>query len=186
MADSDRKRWNERYQARPATVRGGSPFVIASADMLPTTGRALDLAGGDGRNAFWLAARGMQVTVADISEVALQRVTERAEATGLDVTTCELDLQRELPPGGPWDLIICVLYLDRALLGRIHELLAPGGLLVFVQPTVRDRERHKHAAGYLLELGEAPTLLTGLRLVHYAECWDVRGHHETRVVAIKP
>jgi len=183
LADKDRQRWNDRYRAR-RPAKGPCAFLPEVAHLLPDTGKVLDLAGGEGRNAFWLAERGLDVTIADISEVALARARERAEESGLSVQTLEVDLEEQPAPAGPWDLIVCVLYLDRPLLGRVHELLAPGGQLIFVQPTVRNRERHEHAAGYLLQEGEAPGLLNGLRLVHYDECWDRRGHHEARVVAI--
>ena len=181
MADADRKRWDERYGRRPAGLRPPDPFLLAVADELPRTGRALDLAGGEGRNAIWLANRGLDVTIADISEVAMARARALVSERVIDTVVVDFDVQP--PPEGPWDVIVCVLYLDRPLLGQIHRLLAPGGRFVFVQPTRTNLERHVHAAGYLLDPGEAPTLLSGLTLLRYDERWDERGQHEARVLA---
>jgi hypothetical protein len=46
-------------------------------------GRVIDLAGGEGRNALWLAGRGWQAEVADFSQVALDKFTARAAEEGL-------------------------------------------------------------------------------------------------------
>ena len=185
MAQTDRNRWDDRYRSRPFVPRPPDPFLLKIADQLPTAGRALDLAGGDGRHAIWLARRGLQVTIADISEVALAQARAAARAAALAVDTVAVDFEAESPPPGPWDLIVCVLYLDRPLLATIQTLLAPGGLFVFVQPNRSNLERHTHAAGYLLEPGEAPSLLPGMRLLRYDECWDERGQHEARILATR-
>lgn len=183
MAQADRNRWDDRYRGRPVGPRPPDPFLAKVADQLPGSGRALDLAGGDGRHAIWLARRGLQVTLADISEVALDHARAAASSAGVAIRTVAVDFEHEFPPPGPWDLIVCVLYLDRPLLATMHTLLAPGGLFVFVQPTRRNLERHTHAAGYLLDPGEAPGLLPGMRLLRYDEDWDERGQHEARILA---
>ncbi len=41
-------------------------------------GRAIDLAGGEGRNALWLAQLGWEALVVDFSQVALDRALELA------------------------------------------------------------------------------------------------------------
>ena len=67
--------WDERY-AGTDLVWSTTPnqWVEQVADGL-APGRDLDLAGGEGRNALWLAARGWQATVVDFSQVALDRAS---------------------------------------------------------------------------------------------------------------
>jgi hypothetical protein len=67
------------------------------------------------------------------------------------------------------------------------QLLAPGGLLLFCQATVKNIERHpKPPRGYLIEEGELPRLVQGLDIVRYEEGWLEEGRHEARIVARRP
>jgi tellurite methyltransferase len=170
--------WDERH-ARADGPNEPAAFVTAElAPLLPPFGRAIDVAGGRGRHARWLADRGWEVTLADFSPVALGAVGD--DRVGL----VEADLASSLFPEGPWDLVLIVHYLDRALFPSIRVQLAPGGLLAFAVATERNLERHdRPPLPYLLAPGEAPTLVEGMRIIHYAEGWSVEDRHEARVVA---
>ncbi|MCA9711039.1 MAG: class I SAM-dependent methyltransferase, partial [Myxococcales bacterium] len=85
MAQEDRAHWNARYRAGDHASRGPCSVLMSLASWLPDHGRALDVAGGAGANAVWLAQRGLLVTVADVSEVALALAVERAAAQGVDL-----------------------------------------------------------------------------------------------------
>jgi hypothetical protein len=69
MAEADRRRWDARYREHEPGLRQPSGSLVALADLLPHAGRALDVAGGTGRHALFLAQRGLDVTLADISGV---------------------------------------------------------------------------------------------------------------------
>src|SRR3954464_10105171 len=75
--------WDERYAATDL-VWSAEPnqFVAAESADLPS-GRALDLAAGEGRNAIWLAQRGWTVTAADFSRVGLDKGRRLAEHAGV-------------------------------------------------------------------------------------------------------
>jgi hypothetical protein len=95
-----------------------------------------------------------------------------------------VDLESAPPPPGPWDVVVCFHYLHRPLFAHVPEILAPGGLFVFCQPTTRNLERHaRPGARYLLHEGELPDLLVGLEVVRYEEGWLEEGRHEARAVA---
>src|SRR5690242_21716854 len=111
MAESDRSRWDERYREQEPGPREPSGFVQALDPLLPRRGRALDLAGGAGRHALWLARRGLDVTLADISEVGLGIARGAAAREGLALRTVALDVERDPLPGGPWDLILIFYFL---------------------------------------------------------------------------
>jgi tellurite methyltransferase len=190
MAVADRERWNRKYReeaARPlqpeAEIAEPSPFLAEVSALLPVSGRALDVAGGSGRNARWLLQRGLQVTIADISEVGLQRAV--AAAPGL--RTMQLDLESEPLPPGPWDLILCSHFLHRPLFARFPGALARGGMLVIAHPTASNLERHpKPGRQFLLEDGELPSLVSGLDVLLYKEGWTSSGRHEAWLLAQKP
>jgi SAM-dependent methyltransferase len=181
--DEDRQRWNTRYREQ-AAAREPSSFLRSLADRLPTTGRALDVAGGPGHDALWLARRGLDVTLTDVSDVALERAAESAREAGLSLRLQRVDLETEPLPPGPYALVLCQGYLWRPLFAEFPRVLAPGGLLVFAQPTRSNLQRHPHpSARFLLEDGELPRLLQGLDLVSYTEGWTEEGRHEARLVA---
>jgi SAM-dependent methyltransferase len=184
MSLDDQVRWDAKYRERRGGSQEPSPFLVAIEEMLPCRGRALDVAGGAGANAVWLARRGLEVTVADISPVGLALAEKKAEGEGVKLRPLEIDLEREPFPPGPWDLIVCVRFLCRPLFAVIPDELAPGGFLVVVHPTRSNLLRHDRPdSHYLLEDGELPGLVHGLDVVRHEEGWTEEGHHEARLVA---
>lgn len=156
------------------------------ADLLPTVGRALDVAGGSGRNALWLARRGLHVTIVDISSVGLGLARREASEHGLSVETLACDLEVDPLPQGPWDLVLSVNYLQTRLIPVMVDRLAPGGRLAFRHPTRRNLTRHpKPPARFLLEEGQLASLIAGLPLemLHAREGWSDEGYHVSELVA---
>jgi tellurite methyltransferase len=187
MSDADRLRWEARYRAAGPNARAPSEFLLAQADRLPRIGRALDVAGGAGRHALFLARLGLDVTLCDIAETALARARDAAQREGLKIETLALDLETAPLPAGPWNVIVVFDYLQRSLFARWPELLAPGGLLIFSQPTRKNLERHtKPGSRHLLEEGELSGWIRELELCVYDEGWLDEGRHVARVVATKP
>ena len=154
--------------------------------VLPRAGRALDIAGGTGRHAIWLAQRGLAVTLADVSDEAMRLAGAAARAAGAapGIELLRIDLEHEPLPDGPWHVVLCFHYLQRSLLTTIATALAPGGFLVFCHQTRTNLERHpRPGPEYLLAPGEAPTLVEGLEIVIYEEGWHEEGRHEAHLVA---
>lgn len=181
MSDADRRKWDAKHAERGLPGEP-QPSVVALERFLPSAGRALDVAGGSGRYALWLARRGLEVTLVDVSPVALD--IARRHATGLGLITQVLDVDDEPLPVGPWDLIFCAHFLDRRVYRTFVALLAPGGTLVVDHPTIRNLERHPSpAAPHLLDNGELPTFAAGLEILFYEESWIPEGRHEARLVA---
>jgi len=184
MAETDRIKWNTKYRERAAADCHPAAFLVAASDLLPRRGRALDVAGGSGRHALWLAARGLEVTICDIAEAGLALAEEEAARRGLRLQTCRVDLEQEPLPAAPWDLIVCCYFLWRPLFAVFPTALAPGGQLAFVHPTRSNlRRRPKPGARFLLEDGELPGLVEGLEILRYDEGWTAEDRHEARLVA---
>ena len=172
--------------------------VIKLANYLPNSGRALDLAGGAGRHSIWLAKRGLDVTLADVSAVGLRHAKQRATDENVSIRLCEMDLEPDENhgehtsghfsfPSGPWDLILSHYYYCRALIPSIIQSLAASGILIVVQPTVRNLERHpKPPRPFLLEEGELLALVEGLEIESFTESWTRENRHEATLVARRP
>jgi len=181
-----RSSWDNRYRERSAPTDPAAFVTVELAPLLRSPGRALDLAGGAGRHGVWLAERGWDTTMIDTSEVAVALAAERAEEAGVGLTLIHSDLTAEALPEGPWNLVLIVHYLQRDLFPTAIDLLANEGLIAFSVATERNLERRERPPlPYLLEEGEAPSLVDGLQILHYAEGWSIEGRHEARVVARK-
>lgn len=179
--------WDDRYRSEPVPTE---PGIFVTDELLPLLGepgRAVDLAGGAGRHAIWLAQRGWEVTLVDSSRVALDLASRRASAAGVDLGVVLADLTSDALPPGPWDLILITHYLQRDLFAKAARLLVPGGLLAFSIATVRNLDRHERPPRRaVLAEHEAPTLAGDLEIVFYEEGWSRAGRHEARVIARAP
>lgn len=129
MTERDQARWDERHAAA-ADVGPLPPDVLRGREeLVPTTGRALDVACGRGAVSRWLAGRGLMVDAVDSSAVALA-AAERADTTG-SVRWWPHDLDAGLPAGcvGPYAVVVCQRFRDPALYPALTAALRPGGLL---------------------------------------------------------
>lgn len=184
MSEFDRTKWNQKYQDSGDVPLVPSAVITSLGDLLPRQGRALDVAGGSGRHAIWLAKRGFDVTLADVSEIGLSIANQHATQAGVEIVTQQIDLEAEAFPAGGWDLILSVCYLCRQLFEGFSSSLASDGLLVVLQPTRRNLERHqKPPERFLLDEGELPKLAVGLEIVRYEEGWLADGRHDALLVA---
>ncbi len=192
MTTTDRERWNAKYRAGSHQRAQPDSALLGMEHWLPSSGRALDVAGGAGADALWLAGRGLAVTMVDVSEVALGLAVQRAAERGVDVNIVQADLTREPLPPGPWELVLCNHYLQRDLLPAVGQALGVGGCLAWIHPTVRNLERHaRPSRRFLLDPGEAPQLVeaAGLEIVWQEHAWvgpEQRAQHLARVVARRP
>jgi tellurite methyltransferase len=178
MSESDRLRWNARY-AEGGPVGAPATAITRMAHALPTSGRALDVAGGRGRHTRWLMSKGLDAHLVDVSDV----VAAAAAAQGLQATVWDLD--GGLPPG-PWDVILSHQFLERRVFEWAAEALTPGGRLLFVQPTTTNLERHPKPSARFLVAPEEVRMLAesaGLTVLFYEESWGAEGRHEARLVA---
>lgn len=122
--------------AAAMAVAPPNPHLLAEAgDLAP--GSALDVGCGAGAEAIWLAARGWQVTAADIAAPALAVAVDRAAEfdVGSAIAWVEADLTSWVPPT-TFDLVTTFYaHPDGSQLAfyeRISSWVAPGGTLLIV------------------------------------------------------
>ena len=126
------------------------------------------------------------MTLVDFSKVALAMATGEAKSRGLEMEAILSDVETNGFPNGTWDLVLIHHFLDRNLLDTTRDVLNPGGLVMFCQPTVRNLERNERPAmNFLLGEGEIVDIAAamGLEVLLLEEDWGVEGRHEGRLIA---
>ncbi len=190
---SEQSRWDTRYEKTegPGNV---DELLIASATTLPTSGRALDIAGGAGADALFLAASGLDTTLLDLSPKGLAIAQGHSVKAGLALQTVALNTETDPLPRGPWDLIHIGHYLHRpTIAAAVAELGAGGILLIAIATTTNLERRARPPARFLLKPGELRDLVGGrhvdglevggLEILRYDEDWRSNGVHEAWLIA---
>ncbi len=89
-----------------------------------------------------------------------------------------IDLEREPLPAGPYDVVVCMSYLQRDLFEALQRVLAPGGVVLnetFARAHVEELGRDFNPA-YVLERNELLRAFSALHVRHYREgVVDARG-----------
>jgi rhodanese-related sulfurtransferase len=177
-------RWTGPREHTPGTPFGEhwpSSWLVACADLLPRSGRALDVACGAGRHALLLAAIGLEVRAVDRDREKLAGLRTTAARLRLPVETVELDLETGQPDLGAelFDLVLVVHYLHRPLFPALLASVKPGGLLVYETFTVEQAKRGKPTnPAFLLEPGELRRAVAPLTVLRERE-----GEYDGRCVA---
>lgn len=167
--------WDNKYRQGLPSLTMPDPFFVSAysefvAQRFPVPGDALDIAGGLGRHALWLARRAWRVSVVDVSEVALAKLARKAARQALDVRLVAGDAASfEFEPQR-YDLLVLFYHFDRTLCPKLVQALRPGGLIVTklaLEWTTRSSTRR--APDSPPTRGELPTLLSGVQVLHHAE-----------------
>lgn len=137
--------WDERYRGTEL-VWAAAPNRFVERELAGlSTGRAVDLAAGEGRNAVWLAERGWDVDAVDFSAVALAKAEDLAAERGVGLRTTCADLTAWDAPEAAYDLaLIAYLQLPWPQVSKVLRLAATavrsGGTLLLVGHDASNRE----------------------------------------------
>jgi len=119
----DQNFWNERY-ARDDYLYGTGPnsFLVEHSDLV--TGPVLSLSEGEGRNAVFLAVRGLKVHGVDISEVGLTKAQALAKLKGVEIQTEVADLSNFEPKNNFYGSVISIsAHLPSAVRDNLYPLV---------------------------------------------------------------
>ena len=162
------QQWNERYRSGERLFDTPSPLVERFAGSR-TSGNALDLASGPGRNALYLAEQGWRVTAVDGSPVAIDALLARARKRNLDIDARVADLERgefSIEPAA-FDLICDCYYLERSLFPQMKAGVRPGGMLIAIVHLAEADQPHG-----------TPTRAIPGELRGYFPDWTILHYHE--------
>jgi len=128
--------WDERYAA-DGYAYGTAPsrWLEERAAAIRAGGRVLCLGEGEGRNAVWLAGRGLSVDAVDGSAVGLEKARRLAAERGVHIGTRVDDLASYRPEPGAYDALVLVfVHLPPAIRPGVHAAgaaaLVPGGIVI--------------------------------------------------------
>ncbi len=193
----------ERWDAKYADWQEPSPasdFITGQAGLLADCPTAVDLAGGTGGTALWLAERGIDTALVDVSDRALEIARNAAAERGVPLHTICADLEADPLPtpaqlarlaasaifDGGWHAAVCTNFLHRPLLSALRDFLVPGGIAFVLIATVENLLVNAlPGRPYLVEPGELPELCSGLDTISFDEGWFGQ-RHEARLVARRP
>ncbi len=141
--------WSDRYRAAgEAYLFGTAPnrYLAAQAALLAPGMRALSVADGEGRNAVWLAEKGLDVTATELSPVAIEKAEALAASRGVKVDFALADALNWIYPDEAFDLVVAVFIQfaapdeRAALFERLQRTLRPGGRIVLQGYTPKQLE----------------------------------------------
>lgn len=169
--------WNERYSG-DELVYGDTPndFLALMADRFPRNGRALDIGAGEGRNALFLASRGLDVLAVDQSEVGMQKAQRLARDRGLTLRTQAVDLQHFNADPASLDVVTSIfVHLPATLRATVHQRIAswlkPGGMFLleaYAPDQIARNTGGPRDPAVLASLDEIVGELDGLQIEHRA------------------
>ncbi len=193
MPSSDQQHWNQRYLAGEFGFRETDPFVteahknylqpLLRENSATGSNKGLDLAGGAGHHAVWLAQQGWSMTLADWSQPALEIAREKAAANQLTLDVLQgaaLEVvSKYATDGRSFGFVLVSFFLDRAVLPWLPKILVPGGLLLYRTYTEAN-ERLGNPRGprdphHLLRSQELLGIYRGMRILHYNETVSQKG-----------
>jgi tellurite methyltransferase len=183
MGMNEKTLWDKKYSERSHSSLEPDPFLVSAYDEFlcgTTPGLALDVAGGVGRHAIWLAQRDWRVKLLDISEVGIQQAEENAKRTGtaesISREVCDLNTMSDLGRE-QYDLIVVFFFLQRELFPALTAAIKPGGFLIYKTYTT---EQKNFSGGpshpmFLLEPNELLHAFRSMRVLHYHETIQEKG-----------
>src|SRR5258708_18033635 len=130
---SELERWETRYSV-PDYVFGTAPneFLRSQARLLPSNGKALAVADGEGRNGVWLAEQGLEVLSVDFSSKALAKAQALAKSRGIALQTQRIDLFAWSWPTAAFDVVAAIFIQfatpdqRKPIFAGISQALKPG------------------------------------------------------------
>ena len=191
MTVDEKTIWNRKHSERSHSSLTPDPLLVSAYDEFLASvppGHALDVAGGVGRHAIWLAERGWRVKLVDISDIGIQQTQENAKHTKTDerivTEICDLDEAQDFGRE-QYDLVLVFFFLQRELFPALIPALKPGGHLIYKTYTT---EQKRFTGGpshpmFLLEPNELLHAFSSMRVLHYHE--TIQGKGTAELVARK-
>ena len=187
MPSKERSIWNRKHAAGAHALREPDEFLVNAYGRylyeLPP-GEALDIAGGGGRHALWLAERGWNVKLIDVADAAIALAEKNAQAvlpcssrsdqrvSSGRVKAERIDLNSVYNLGDEeYDLVIVFFFLRRELFPAIIASLRPGGFVFYKTFTEEqlDLVGGPRNPDYLLRPGELRHGFHDLEIFSYME-----------------
>ena len=162
--------WDQRYRTGFYNGLRAPHDLIVNFSHLFEGKPVLDIAMGRGRDALYLASRGIRTTGIELSAEAIRLAREEAALKAVSIDIVRGDAGRIPFKRGSFGGIVVFFFLLREIARDIAEMLQPGGILIYETFLKRQNEvdRPRNPA-FLLDDGELLSLFPGLEPIHYEE-----------------
>ncbi len=127
--------WNAKFQTKNL-IYGEAPnnFIKENSELLLNAKTVMCLAEGEGRNAIYLADKGLKVEALDVSDIALQKLRRRAKESYVFIKTRHTLLEY-WQPDTLYDAVVCTyLHLPKShqkiLFEKALMALSPNGYFI--------------------------------------------------------
>jgi ubiquinone/menaquinone biosynthesis C-methylase UbiE len=150
MEDRIHQFWEEKLSAYNTTdwIDKPSIFVQEAIKYFPSSGKVLELAGGQGQDSRFLSQNGYEVTCTDRSDFGLEEAQRKTEREGLNIHFMKVDLAEPLPfSEGQFDVVYAHMGLHyftqeytKELFKEIHRVLKSNGIFAGIFNTSKDPE----------------------------------------------
>lgn len=130
----DESFWNKRY-ANGEYLYGTEPNSFLAEHCSLLNGPVLSLSEGEGRNAVFLASRGLDVLGVDISMVALEKAKKLAKSRSVEIKTMVIDLATFEPEENHYGSVVSIsAHLPSTVRKKLYPLvdrsIKPGGIII--------------------------------------------------------
>lgn len=130
----EKKFWDERY-ANDDYLYGTEPNSFLAVHWNILIGPVLSLSEGEGRNAVFLASRGLDVLGVDISAVALEKAKKLAKSRGVEIKTNVADLSTFKPEENHYGSVVSIsAHLPGMVRNKLYPLIEksikPNGVIL--------------------------------------------------------
>lgn len=184
--------WNEVFRDPGGVLSTANEFLSRQVKLLKS-GKALDIACGQGRNSLLLARNGWQVTAIDLSEVGLRITQDQAKREGLAIHVERASADAYAYGLNRWDLITLMYFDMEPYTRRIFDALRPGGMFIFEGFPDQVLSRNGVNETTVDEITRFKETLSriGFEVTHYEDVvteadWGVGSTRVVRIAARKP
>lgn len=168
--------WHERFLDEEY-VYGTAPnaFLVEACGQIAIAGDVLAIAEGEGRNAVYLAERGLNVTAWDYAPSGLEKTRKLAIEKGVQVQTELVDLVEAEWYENDWDAIVCIFghfpdAMRPQILQGIKAAVKPGGYYV-TEVYSKSQLTYRSGGPKSIEMLYAPTefldIFADWRIIHF-------------------
>lgn len=163
-------KWNKIYSQQNCSDITPSAVLLDNSHLLPSTGKALDVACGMGANAIYLAELKLQVEAWDVSSVALKKLDDYSQSNNLSINTRVRDVENTPAEIDCFDVVTVSQFLHRPTFHTLCKNLHVGGLL-FYQTYTLDKANQIGPSNpdFLLNKNELLKLCDGMEILVYRE-----------------
>ncbi len=164
------EKWDKIYSQAGKKQPPACAALRDNSHLLPSSGKALDIACGLGSNALFLAEQGLVTDAWDISPIAIEKLQQTALQRALPLTATQTDLSTLKPATEQYDVIVVSHYLDRPFCHTIISMLKPEGLLFYQTFTAEKvSPEGPSSPAFVLAKNELLQLFSALELIVYRE-----------------